>query len=58
MSQKQKLQLLLQRGPVRVDQAQKEGIRNPRQQVYFLRGEGMRIINSDKQEYRIVNQSK
>lgn len=55
MSQKAKLQELLQSGPVRVEDAIRQGIRNPRQQVYLLRQDGLRIINCEKQKYRIVN---
>lgn len=47
------LKLLQDRRNVSVREAEKNGIRNPRQQVAFLREAGWRIINVDKRLYAL-----
>lgn len=54
-SQIRKFHDLLQRGPATVENARQQGIANPRQQIYFLRSEGVKIINCDKETYRIID---
>lgn len=49
MSQKAGLlQLFTKRNTVAVEEAKDNGVKHPRQQVYFLRKDGYDIINTDK----------
>ena len=55
MSQKEKLITMFNHKQV-IDRqtANESGIQNFRQQVYFLRKDGYRIINCGKQTYKLV----
>lgn len=55
MSQKEKLlHLFKKKQSVSYTDAKQRGVKNLRQQVYFLGQGGHQIINVDKQEYRLL----
>ena len=54
MSQKAKMKMLLENDYVTTDQARRQGIKNPRQQVHFLRLEGYIIDNYKPKHYRLI----
>lgn len=56
MSQKQTLMnLLKEHRKISKQKAESEGVKNLRQQVYFLRKDGYNIINCGKQEYKLIH---
>lgn len=55
MSQKATLlRLFKDRKELTKDEIQTEGVKHPRQQVYFLRKDGYNIINTGKQKYQLL----